>query len=365
MTNATPTRSYVGEHVYVGIDVHKKSYVVEARVDQERVKRWTTPALPEELTAQLLKYFEGGIIHSAYEAGFSGFGLHRQLSRGGIDSRVVHAAAVEVAAHNRVKTDKRDAHKLATQLEAGRLAAIYIPTEAEEQARLLSRTREQLVEERASLKRKIRMKAHQFGLIGPEDRREMTAKFVAEILERSPGEEFTLAIEVNRQVWRTLDEQIARLEARLKQQAQADPNEAVYRSVPGFGPISSRVFSNELGNLKRFSNERQLFSYTGLTPGENSSGEQIHRGRITKQGNRHIRGILIEVAWRAIRKDPTLTRFYQKVCAHAGSKRAIVAVARKLIGRVRAAFCKGELYQIDYGAPIQQDDNPPAQAVIA
>ena len=361
MTNATPTRSYVGEHVYVGIDVHKKSYVVEARVDQERVKRWTTPALTEELTQQLLKYFEGGIIHSVYEAGFSGFGLHRQLSRGGIDSRVVHAAAVEVAAHNRVKTDKRDAHKLATQLEAGRLKAIYVPTEAEEHARLLSRTRKQLVEERANLKRKIRMKAHQFGLIGAEDNRQMSAKFVAEILEKSPCEEFTLAIEVNWQVWQTLDKQIAKLETRLNQQAEADPNEAVYRSTPGFGPISSRVFSNELGNLKRFSNERKLFSYTGLTPGEHSSGETVHRGPITKQGNRHIRGLLIEVAWRAIRQDPVLDRFYQKVCSRAGSKRAIVAVARKLIGRVRAAFCKGELYQIDYGSPIQEVDNPSPQ----
>ena len=358
MTNATPTRSYTGEDVYIGIDVHKKNYVLEARVDQEQVKRWSTPALPQKLPEQLLKYFDGGIIHTAYEAGFSGFVLQRSLTQAGIDSRVVHAAAVEVAAHHRVKTDKRDARKLATQLEAGRLEGIYVPTEAEEQARLLSRTRKQLVEERASLKRKIRMKAHQFGLIGPEESREMSHQFVAEILEKSPGAEFTLALDVSWQVWRTLDEQIARLEDRLKQQAQSDPNEAVYRSAPGFGPISSRVCSNELGNLKRFSNERQLFSYTGLTPGEDSSGDKVHRGPITKQGNRHIRAILIEAAWRAIRQDPSLARFYQKVSGRAGAKRAIVAVARKLIGRVRAAFCKGELYQIADDAPSQAATSP-------
>ena len=161
-------------------------------------------------------------------------------------------------------------------------------------------------------------------------------------------------------VWQTLDEQIDKLEARLKQQAQVDPNEAVYRSAPGFGPVSSRVCSNELGNLKRFSNERKLFNYTGLTPSEYSSGEQIHRGRITKQGNRHLRGILIEAAWRAILKDPVLARYYEKLCVYTGAKRAIVAVARKLIGRIRAAFCKGELYQIDYGAPLNEADNPPA-----
>ena len=365
MTNATPTRSYTGEHVYIGIDVHKKSYVLEARVDQERVKRWTTPALPQKLPEQILKYFEGGIIHTVYESGFSGFVLHRSLSQAGIDSRVVHAAAVEVALHSRVKTDKRDAQKLATQLEAGRIEGIYVPTESEEQARLVSRTRKQLVGERSSLKRKIRMKAHQFGLIEPEDTREMTHKFVAEILEKSPGEEFSLVIEVSWEVWRTLDKQIARLEERLKQQAEVDPNEAVYRSSPGFGPISSRVCSNELGDLQRFSNERKLFSYTGLTPQEDSSGETVHRGSITKQGNRHIRAVLIEVAWRAIRQDPTLARFYQKVSIRSGSKRAIVAVARKLIGRVRAAFCKGELYQIEDESSPQAADNPPAQVASA
>lgn len=333
--------------------------MLEARVEQERVKRWTTLALPQKLPEQILKYFDGGRIHSVYEAGFSGFVLHRSLSQAGIDSRVVHAAAIEVVVHNRVKTDKRDAQKLATQLEAGRIEGIYVTTEAEEQARLLSRTRKQLVGERSSLKRKIRMKAHQFGLIEPEDTCEMTHTFVAEILEKSPGEAFTLAIKVSWEVWRTLDKQIVRLEVRLKQQAEADPNEAVYRSSPGFGPISSRVCSNELGNLKRFSNERKLFSYTGLTPQEDSSGETVHRGLITKQGNRHIRAVLIEVAWRAIHQDPSLARFYQKVSSRSGSKRAIVAVARKLIGRVRAAFCKGELYHIKDETPPQTAANPP------
>ena len=58
--------------------------------------------------------------------------------------------------------------------------------------------------------------------------------------------------------------------------------------VPGVGLISARVLSHELGNMSEFSNERQLFSYTGLTPGEHSSGQQVHRGHITKQGNRHL-----------------------------------------------------------------------------
>jgi transposase len=99
--------------------------------------------------------------------------------------------------------------------------------------------------------------------------------------------------------------------------------------------------------MTQFNNERQLFRYTGLTPSEHSSGQKIRKGNITKQGNAHLRGILIEVAWRALKKDPDLAKHYEQLAARAGSKRAIVAVARKLIGRIRAAFRKGELYQID------------------
>ena len=151
MKNTTLTKSYDGEDVYVGIDVHKKNYVVVVRVNQTIVKKWTTAAKPDALAQQLRKYFEGGILHSVYESGFSGFVLHRVLTESGIDSIVVHAASVEVAAYDRVKTDKRDAAKLAQQLEAGRLRGIRVPSEAQEQHRLLSRTREQLVQERAAV----------------------------------------------------------------------------------------------------------------------------------------------------------------------------------------------------------------------
>ncbi len=348
MKTTTLARSYNGVDVYVGIDVHKKTYVVVVRVNQTIVKRWVTAANPTALAQQLLKYFAGGRIHSVYESGFSGFVLHRALESADIDSIVVHAAAVEIAAHNRVKTDKRDAAKLAEQLEAGRLRGIRVPSEAQEQNRLLSRTREQLVRERAAIKQQIRMKAHQFGLIAPDERREMSHQFVQELLDQSPSEAFRVTVEAHWHIWKALDLQIKKLVAQLKQQAQTDTNEAIYRSVPGVGLISARVLSNELGDMAEFQNERCLFSYTGLTPSEDSSGDTVHRGHITKQGNRHLRGILIEIAWRAIGKDPALGSFFERLHPRIGRKRAIIAVARKLIGKVRAAFRKGETYQLGY-----------------
>jgi transposase len=351
--NTTPKPSYKGQVVYIGIDVHKRRYVVVARVNQTVVKRWSTAAMPEELAQQLQKFFPEAEICSVYEAGFSGFGLHRELVRQGINNIVVHAAAVEVAAHNRVKTDKRDADKLSSQLEANRLQGIDVPSEEQEQARLLSRTRAQLVKQCTAVKNQIRMKAHQFGLIGPEDKREMSHKFVAELLDCSPCANFSVVVQAHYQIWKSLEEQIKHLTRELNKQAATDPNALTYRSAPGIGTHSARVLSNELGNMSRFANERQLFSDTGLTPSEHSSGENVKRGRITKQGNRHLRAILIEAAWRAIRQDPELNSFFNRLVPHTGKTKAIVAVARKLVGRIRAAFRNGQLYTI---APQEDAD---------
>ena len=98
--------------------------------------------------------------------------------------------------------------------------------------------------------------------------------------------------------------------------------------------------------MSQFENERQLFSYTGLTPSEHSSGEAIRRGHITRQGNTRVRCVLCEAAWIAIRKDQSLKDFFDNLYPRAGKKKAIVAVARKLIGRIRAAFRQQKLYQI-------------------
>ena len=340
--------SYADKDVFVGLDVHKKTYAVVARVEGEIVKRWTTVASPPKLVEQLLKYFQGGRIHTAYEASFSGLFLHRELEKNGIDNLVIHAAGVEVAISDRVKTDKRDAAKLASLLESKRLNSIRIVSEAEENHRQLTRTRQQLVEERTAVKNKVRMKFHQLGVIGADENQHMSHLWVKELLGRISSPEFILVIEAYSHVWKTLDEEIAKLEKALKQQAKEDPNESTYRSAPGVGPLSARILSNELGNMSQFQNERQLFSYTGLTPSEYSSGEKIRKGHITRQGNSRVRGILIEVAWRAIGKDKALATFFDRLFPHTGKKRAIVAVARKLIGRIRAAFQHGETYQISY-----------------
>src|SRR3990170_2065727 len=156
--------SYVGKEVYVGMDVHKKTYSVTVICEENIVKRDTMRANPEVVVRYLLNHFEGAKIHSVYEAGFCGFGLHRALVAAGIHNIVVNPASIEVAANDKVKTDKRDSKKQAEQLSRGALRGIYIPTKEEELARVITRTREQVVEHRAKVATQIKSKLHYFGV---------------------------------------------------------------------------------------------------------------------------------------------------------------------------------------------------------
>ena len=110
----------------------------------------------------------------------------------------------------------------------------------------------------------------------------------------------------------------------------------LYRSVPGFGPLTARTLSNELGDMSSFSNERALFSFTGLTPCEYSSGEATRRGHISRRGSSRRRNILVEAAWVTARKDPGLAKDFARLSRCLGKKRAIVAIVRRLVDRVSA-----------------------------
>src|SRR5262245_36487899 len=163
--------SYTGERIDVGIDAHKETYTVTCLWQRQLVKTATVPADPVRLAASLPRWFPGASIFSASEAGFAGFVFHRALTTAGITTIVVNPASVAVAPNDTVKTDRREAKRLARDLADGRVRGISVPTEAEELARLLPRTHAQLVAHRATLTRQSKATLHQFGLITPASRR--------------------------------------------------------------------------------------------------------------------------------------------------------------------------------------------------
>lgn len=339
-------RDYSNQTIFIGIDVHKSTYSVTAICEQNVIKKDRLPACPKSLIAYFEKFFPNGNLNSAYEAGFSGFALHRELIQAGINNIVVHPASIEIASRDRVKTDKRDSLKIAIQLAAGRLRGINIPSQKREAFRSISRLREKLMKDRTRIGVQIKGFLNYMNLIDHKHTKRLNRKFVDDILELSHDCETSFYLKTMAKRWIETDLEIITIEKRLKSQAIEEANlERIYQSAPGIGAIVSRVLINELGNMSQFKNEKALYSYTGLTPQEYSSGEHTRQGHISRQGKPVLRRILVQAAWAAIRKDGKLKEAYERISQTAGKKRAIVGIARRLIGHIRSCLKKNEMYR--------------------
>ena len=202
------------------------------------------------------------------------------------------------------------------------------------------------MKERIRTGNRIKSRLFYFGYIPCSEDAVMSEKVLKkyESLDMPNELRYCLSILINQ--WRSLNEQLKEIKIEMKAQSFGDSYcEAVYQSVPGIGDTSARVLSNELGDLsKRFNNQKALFQYVGFTPSEYSSGESQRLGHIDRQGSARVRKSLTECAWRAIRIDEALSESFNRIAHRRGKKRAIVAIARKLIGRARACFISGNEY---------------------
>lgn len=335
--------SYKGEKVSIGIDVHKNHYTVCCIVRSIVVQKVTMPADPAKLLEFIESRFDGAEVKTAYEAGFSGFNLHRVLESSGISNLVVNAGSIEVAVRDRVKTDRRDSLKLASLLECGRLRGIRVPSVEVEENRLLHRTREQLIKDRARQVNRIKMRLYQFGLPIPE--RVSSSVFDKILAKKDISFEVSYSLRKYISHWKSINNDIAEIDNILKKRSESDPLFKIYYSIPGFGVLTASILSAELGDMSQFKNERALYSYLGLTPTERSSGDKEIKGHISRQGSSRIRGVLVEAAWVAIKIDQYWKEEYQRRVFKLGGKKAIVAIARRLIGVARALAKSNTLYK--------------------
>jgi transposase len=336
---------YTGKTVFLGIDVHKRTYSVSAMCEGCIVKHDTFAASPEILVKYCLRAFKGAVIKTAYEAGFCGFVLHRFLINQGIHNIVVHPASIEVESRNHKKTDKRDSKKIATQLAAGRLQGVYVPTLEQENRRYVSRLRETFARQRIRAANQLKSLLNLNGVISWDESPRISKKWLDKLLNLDLNENLKFCIKKLAETWLYFSKEIVNIEKKLnlltpKEQELYD----AYRKVPGIGPRIARTLVHELGDTMQFSSEEKLFSFCGLTPSEHSSGEHKRLGHITHQGNPILRKMLVQAAWVAIRKDSDFMDFFDRLSSKKGSCSAIVAVARKLIGRARCAIKKKDLY---------------------
>lgn len=337
---------YRGKTIFMGIDVHKNTYSVSVICDKTLIKRDKLTADPKQLL-QYCNNFKGAQIESAYEAGFCGFYLHRFLIANGINNIVVNPGSIEVSSRDSVKTDKRDSLKLATQLADGRLFCIFIPSIKREDKRNLSRLREQFVKQRNRTACQIKSLLHLYGLIEAYTNPRVSDKWFKKILTLKVEKNCKFRLEKLILTWRYFNLQLKLINQEIANEVEEDKwLENIYCSTPGIGPTTARKLINELDDMSQFSNQEKLFNYAGLTPREYSSGDNVRQGHITKQGKSIIRRLLIESSWVAIKVDISLEEKFKQLSYRVGKKRAIVAIARILLGRIRTCIKEKRIYSI-------------------
>jgi transposase len=211
---------YTGKTVYVGIDVHKKTYHCVSVCEGQTMKSDSMPAKPEVLLRYLRNTFCGATMNTAYEAGFSGFHLHRYLVSQGINNIVVHPGSIEVASRDRVKTDKRDAFKIAKQLSVGRLRGIYVPSQEREEKRSITRLRTNILKLKHQVGQQLKSLLFTQGLIEGEDDTRLCQKWLskklAEVEQEGYSNDFCYSVQQYAQQWLQLSDRMKEIESRFK-----------------------------------------------------------------------------------------------------------------------------------------------------
>src|SRR5205809_4986445 len=317
--------------IKLGIDVHQDFYVVvvqEGGANPKPPQRFQKRAFLR--WAAKLKS-EGAEVHAVYEACGFGFALQRNLSALGIEAYVVCPQKMDEQ-NRRVKTDGLDAKALCLKLDRfvqgnrDALAGVRVPTEREEQLRAIHRQREQLVKVRKQLEAQGRSLMVNHGLEPVKSWWKLRTfaalqvpQWIRELLQNSQP------------ILLALQQKIGALTLQL--QSAADPMQA-----RGLGLMTSVIIDREIGDWNRFNNRHQIASYTGLCPGEYSSGNTRLQSCVTKHGNPRLRAALVELAWRMVRFQPNYKPILKwrallakgRLASGAASKKAIVAVARQL-----------------------------------
>jgi transposase len=355
-----------------GLDVHKEMITVALLLPgRKEPLEWqchNEPAAIRQLAKRLIAEAGGREdVELCYEAGPCGYALQRELKQYRVSCVVVAPSLIPKKSGDRVKTDRRDARKLAELLRAGLLTSVAAPTPAEETVRDLCRCREDAKRDLLAAHHRLLKFLLRRGLCfagrthwGAAHRRWLKGLHLADPLGQQVMETYLGAIE-------QIEERLKSLLALMEEVAQRDEYRAavgVLRTFRGIKTVTALSLVAELYGFPRFAKPRELMAYLGLTPSEYSSGERRRRGGITKTGNGHVRRLLVEAAWSSRNRplvsaelrrrrvgappwavklaDKALHRLHRRylhlVFKGKPANKAVTAVARELAGFVWAAL---------------------------
>jgi transposase len=329
---------------YVGLDVHAETIAVAVADTDGEVRSVGIVPNRREAVSRLIKKLRGSSItlRVCYEAGPCGYALYWQFAEMGIPCEVVAPTLIPVRSGDRVKTDRRDAEKLARLYRSGDLTSVWVPDKAHEALRDLVRARE------AGKKDQLRAR-HRLGKFllrhGRRPPTKMTA-WSAQYMRWARAEHFdepaqqTVLSEYFNEVER-VRERIERLEQAINDAVTRMPPKMravveALQALRGVAQTTAVTVVAEVGVLSRFPRPKQLMGYGGVVPSEHSSGGRTQRGGITKTGNAHLRRVLVEAAW-AYRHRPSISKQLRK--RHKCLTEETKAIAWKAQHRLHRRFC--------------------------
>jgi transposase len=361
---------------FLGLDVHAETIAVAVAEPDGEVRSLGTIANREDSIRKLIKKLGSPEqLRACYEAGPTGFVLYWQLTQLGVECAVVAPSLVPKKPGDRVKTDRRDALKLARCHRSGDLTAVWVPDEDSEALRDLVRQREAAKQDQLRARHRLTKFLLRTGRRPPLGLKPWTERYMrwlAQIRYTQPAQEVTLRDCMNE--FEHMSARVKRLEEAILEVVKLAPQpmQEVIRGLQalrGVAHISAVTIAAELGNISsRFESARKLMGYCGVFPSEDSSGKRIRKGGITKAGNAHLRRIIVESAWSyrhwprvgeklrkrqqgipaeiteiAWKAQNRLHKRYLKLMAAGKDQRKVMtAVGRELLGFIWAIAIKAE-----------------------
>jgi transposase len=336
------------DEVFVGIDVHKKSYHVAFALNGVPAIDFNMVAKPKKLNEKLQPMAQS-IKQIVYETGPTGYGLVRNLIKNKFPASVVATSRIPRPATADDKTDKLDSIKLAQYAAKGLLHPIAIPTLRQEADRQLYRMRHRQAHQFAKVKVQIKSFLLMHGIDEPEELKNWTLAGVQYLRDMRLLDTLRLSLDEllnDYDYFNSRVKQLSKTIAASLDKGVLGRRMGLLKTHPGVGAVVSCQFVTELFHYKDFSSAKQLYKYLGLCPRVSQSGERSSSGSINKAANGRLRNNLIQAAWSWVRTDIEASKCFWRIYKNCGGlkQKAIVAMARKMSGHLWAMLMNDQPY---------------------
>jgi transposase len=328
---------------YIGIDLHKQtSYVTKMDAQGKILEQRNLRNDPDTLRGYLTS--QPPDTRFAVEATGNWMYLYELIEERCPDLVLAHPLKTKAIASARIKTDKIDSTILAHLLRTDLLPAAYIPPRAVRDTREVLRYRAALVSVRTSLKNRVSAILSKTGLRPPTKTAfgVKSRRFLATVPVRPC---YRLELDGYLRLLEHFTEEIQRVTDVIHVQVEQNPQAQVLCTMPGIGAYSALLILSEIGDVTRFPDNRHLCSYAGLVPSVYASGGKTRLGRLTKQGSKWLRWILVECSVHAINGAPQFRSLYYRVSKKHGANTGRVAVARAMLKTIYAMLTKQEPFR--------------------